>query len=172
MVVLLDNIRSLHNVGSIFRTADGAGVSRLYLCGITPSPLNRFKEVVPEIAKTALGAERAVAWEKCETTLVAIKKLKKEGYRIIALEQDVKAIPYTALLLTSAELAKTALVLGEEVRGLSKALLAKCDTMIEIPMRGTKESLNVSVAFGIAAFHLICHGTQGVILSKTKNLKG
>lgn len=155
MVVLLDNIRSLHNVGSIFRTADGAGVEKLYLCGITPSPLNRFKEVVPEVAKTALGAERSVAWEKSETTLGAIKQLKKEGYKIIALEQDKRSIPYYHLQPTTYNLSKVALVLGEEVNGLSPAILKKCDTIIEIPMHGKKESLNVSVAFGIAAFHLI-----------------
>lgn len=153
MVVLLDNIRSLHNVGSIFRTADGAGVEKLYLCGITPSPLNRFKEVVPEIAKTALGAERSVAWEKREATLETIKQLKKEGYNIIAIEQDPKSIPYYQLKAHSLPLSKTALVLGEEVHGLSSAILKKCDLILEIPMHGVKESLNVSVAFGIVAFH-------------------
>jgi tRNA G18 (ribose-2'-O)-methylase SpoU len=153
MVVILDNIRSLHNVGSIFRTADGAGVTKLYLCGVTPGPLNRFKEVVPEIAKTALGAEASVAWEKVETTLDAIKKLKKEGYEIVAIEQDPKSIPYHQLKANSSQLSKIALVLGEEVNGLSQAVLKKCDTIVEIPMHGLKESLNVSVAFGIVAFH-------------------
>lgn len=155
MVVILDNIRSLHNVGSIFRTADGAGVAKLYLCGVTPGPLNRFKEVVPEIAKTALGAEASVAWEKVETTLEAVKTLKKQGYRIIAIEQDKKAIPYFELKIGRVELGKVALILGEEVSGLPQAVLKKCDTIIEIPMHGKKESLNVSVAFGIIAFHLI-----------------
>lgn len=153
MVVILDNIRSLHNVGSIFRTADGAGVTKLYLCGVTPGPLNRFKEVVPEVAKTALGAERTVAWEKVETTLDAIKQLKKQGYKIIAIEQDAKAVPYYQMKVSTLERSKVALVLGEEVKGLSPAVLKKCDTIVEIPMHGTKESLNVSVAFGIIAFH-------------------
>ena len=153
MVVLLDNIRSLHNVGSIFRTADGAGVTKLYLCGITPSPLNRFKEVVPEIAKTALGAEGSVAWEKVETTLGAIEWLKKQGYKIIAIEQDKRSVPYYSLSAIHYPLDKVALVLGEEVNGLPQAVLKKCDTIVEIPMHGAKESLNVSVAFGIIAFH-------------------
>lgn len=154
MVVILDNIRSLHNVGSIFRTADGAGVEKLYLCGITPSPLNRFKEVVPEIAKTALGAEKSVAWERAETTLAAINQLKKQRYQIIAVEQDKRSVPYYSLSTAHYSLEKVALVLGEEVKGLSPVILKKCDTIIEIPMHGTKESLNVSVAFGIVAFHL------------------
>lgn len=153
MVVILDNIRSLHNVGSIFRTADGAGVEKLYLCGITPGPLNRFKEVVPEIAKTALGAENTVAWEKADDTLGVIKQLKKRGYKIVAIEQDAKAVPYYQMKVSTFERSKVALVLGEEVKGLSSAILKKCDTIVEIPMRGTKESLNVSVAFGVVAFH-------------------
>lgn len=155
MVVILDNIRSLHNVGSIFRTADGAGVEKLYLCGITPSPLNRFKEVVPEIAKTALGAEASVAWEKADDTLATIKKLKKDGFTIVALEQDKRSIPYTSFRVDSEKAHRLALVLGPEVEGLSKAVLDKCDTIIEIPMHGMKESLNVSVAFGVVAFYLI-----------------
>lgn len=154
MVVILDNIRSLHNVGSIFRTADGAGVEKLYLCGITPGPLNRFKEVVPEIAKTALGAETAVAWEKAEDTLAVVKRLKKEGYKVVALEQDKRSVPYYSLSAIHYPLDRVALVLGAEVDGLTKEILDACDAIIEIPMRGKKESLNVSVAFGVVVFHL------------------
>ncbi len=155
MVAILHNIRSLHNVGSIFRTADGAGVEKLYLCGITPSPLNRFKEVVPEIAKTALGAEKSVAWEKAADALLVIGQLKKDGYHIIALEQDTRSVPYYSLRTTHYSLDKLALIVGAEVDGLPAEILKKCDTIIEIPMHGTKESLNVSVAFGIAVFHFI-----------------
>jgi 23S rRNA (guanosine2251-2'-O)-methyltransferase len=156
MVVLLHNIRSLHNVGSIFRTADGAGVEKLYLCGITPGPLNRFGEVVNDVKKTALGAEATVAWDGSARSPLAVskllEKLKKDGYKIVALEQDKRATLYTRFRPNKKE--KIALILGAEVEGLPKTILNKCDTIIEIPMAGKKESLNVSVAFGIAVFHL------------------
>ncbi len=154
MVVLLHNIRSLYNVGSIFRTADAAGVDKIYLCGITPAPVDRFGEPRTKMTKIALGAENTVPWEKISTTAQAIKQLKKAGYRIIAIEQDKKSIPYYALRATHYELKRVALVLGAEVEGLPKTILARCDTIVEIPMAGKKESLNVSVAFGIVAFHL------------------
>ena len=154
MVVLLHNIRSLHNVGSIFRTADAAGIEKVYLCGITPSPLNRFGEVIGEIKKTALGAERFVAWEKVVSTAATIKKLKKAGYQIVAIEQDKKSIPYYKLDSRLRGNDQLALVLGAEVGGLPKTILAKCDTIVEIPMAGKKESLNVAVAFGIVAFYV------------------
>jgi tRNA G18 (ribose-2'-O)-methylase SpoU len=154
MVVILDNIRSLHNVGSIFRTADAVGVEKLYLCGITPAPRDRFGEVPLPLAKVALGAEKTVAWEKAASTSRLITKLKKEGFKILALELDAAAVPYYALSTTDHSLKKIALVLGAEVEGVSPAILKKCDTIIEIPMQGIKESLNVGVAFGIAAYHL------------------
>ncbi len=154
MVVLLHDIRSIHNVGSILRTADGAGVEKVYLCGITPSPLNRFGEVLTDIKKTALGAEASVPWKKSESTIELIKKLRKEGYQIIALEQHKRATALFKLKPSSLDVSKIALVLGAEVEGVSKEVLAKCDTIVDIPMHGAKESLNVAVAFGIAAFHL------------------
>ncbi len=154
MVVILHNIRSLHNVGSIFRTADAAGIEKLYLCGITPSTLDRFGVVRSDVAKVALGAEKTVAWEKVARTGRLIDKLKKDGFKIIALELDKKAIPYYELLATSYSLDRVALVLGAEVEGIPKTILGKADTIIEVPMSGKKESLNVAVAFGIAAFHL------------------
>ncbi len=154
MVVLLHNIRSLYNVGSIFRTADGVGAKKLYLCGITPAPKDRFGEVPQQLAKVALGAETTVPWEKAASTSRLIYKLKKDGFKIIALEQSPRSVPYSTLHVTRSTLNKTALVLGAEVTGLPPALLAKCDTILEIPMQGAKESLNVSVAFGIAAFAL------------------
>lgn len=154
MVILLQDIRSLHNVGSILRTADGADVQKVYLCGITPSPLDRFGVVRADVAKVALGAEKTVEWEQVASTSRLVASLKKEGFKIVALEQDKKSVPYNTLSLTRYPLDKIALILGEEVHGIPPALLQKCDTIIEIPMSGAKESLNVSVAFGVAAFAL------------------
>lgn len=154
MVAILANIRSLHNVGSIFRTADGAGIEKLYLAGITPSPLDRFGAIIPQLSKVALGAEKTVAWEKVSTAGKAIAMLKKDGYKIWALETGRKSIPYYRSKVKSSKL-KIALVVGNEVRGLSPALLKKCDKIISIPMRGKKESLNVGVAFGVVAYGLL-----------------
>lgn len=148
LVAVLHNVRSLHNVGSIFRTADGAGVSKLYLTGYTPVPVDAFGRVRSEIAKTALGAEKTVLWEKKQNLSRVVKKLKREGFSIVALEQDKKSIDYRKFRSKS----PVALIVGNEVRGLSSATLKQCDAVIEIPMRGKKESLNVSVAFGIACF--------------------
>ncbi|MDP3762514.1 MAG: RNA methyltransferase, partial [bacterium] len=139
--LILHNIRSLYNVGSIFRTADGAGVSKIYLTGYTPLPA----------VKTALGAEKYVPWEKIRYIVSLLGRLKKEKVKIIALEQAEGAIDYRKFRPKF----PLALVLGNEVRGLSKALLKKCDKIIQIPMRGKKESLNVSVAAGVALFSLI-----------------
>jgi len=164
MIVLLHNIRSLHNVGSIFRTADAVGVEKLYLCGITPSPLDRFGVVRSDIAKVALGAEKTVTWEKIVSTSRLIASLKKQGYTILALEQDKRAVPYCKYVAKmdsrvkpendreGEQFSKVALILGAEVEGIPASILAKSDRIIEIPMSGSKESLNVAVAFGIAAF--------------------
>jgi tRNA G18 (ribose-2'-O)-methylase SpoU len=151
MIAILHNIRSLHNVGSIFRTADGAGVDKLYLCGFTPSPLDQFGKVRPQLGKVSLGAEKMVAWEKCGQTSRLITKLKQEGYDIIALEINKQSVPYYKIKKIKK---KTALVVGHEVKGLPQSVLAKCDKIVDIPMRGQKTSLNVSVAFGIVAFSL------------------
>ena len=151
IVAVLVNIRSLHNVGSIFRTADAAGVEKLYLCGITPTPTDRFGKIRPQLAKVALGAEKTVPWEKCASTSKLIDRLKKDGYEIIAIEQSKKSVPYYNLKAISYKL-KAVLVLGSEVAGLPPAILKKADVIAEIPMRGRKESLNVAVAFGIVAF--------------------
>lgn len=154
MIVLLQNIRSLHNVGSILRTADAVGVEKVYLCGITPSPLDRFGQVCGDVAKVALGAEKTVLWQKIETTVGCIRDLKRSGFLIIGLEQAPDAVVYTSLSPSQYPFEKIALVVGSEVEGISPALLKKCDRIIEIPMSGAKESLNVSVAFGVAAFAL------------------
>ncbi len=150
MIVILHNIRSLHNVGSIFRTADGAGAEKIYLCGITPAPLDRFGKPRPQLSKVSLGAENYLPWEKCARAGRLIDGLKKESFKIFALEQSQRAIPYRKARGSS----KMVLVLGAEVNGLPENILNKCDKILEIPMRGRKESLNVAVAFGIVAFHL------------------
>ena len=151
MVAVIAGVRSLHNVGSMFRSADAAGVEKIFLAGITPSPLDRFGKARREMAKVALGAEKTVLWEKVSRLAPLLSRLKRDGYRIFAVEQAKGAIPYYR---ARAREKKIAFMVGNEVRGLTPALLKRCDAILEIPMRGEKESLNVSVAFGIVAFHL------------------
>lgn len=153
MIVILDNIRSVLNVGSIFRTADALGAEKVYLIGITPTPIDRFGKIRQDFHKTALGAEESVKWEKFETAEDLIKKLKKEGYTIIAVEQDERSTPYYKLPLKNFPLKSTALVMGNELRGVSEEVIKKADVIIDIPMKGIKESLNVAVSFAIVAFH-------------------
>ncbi len=148
IAVLLHNIRSAHNVGSIFRTADAAGAARMYLSGYTPQPLDRFGRPQKEIAKTALGAEAFLPWEYRERPFAVITRLKRLGWEVVGVEQDPRAIDYREFKARK----PTLFIFGNEVRGLSKALRARCDTLTEIPMRGKKESLNVSVAAGIVLF--------------------
>lgn len=150
MVVILDNVRSLHNVGSIFRTSDAVGVQKLYLCGITPTPLDRLGRVRPPFTKVALGSQENVDWEKCASTWRVLDKLKSEGYKILVIEQDKKSVPYYKVRGSG----KIALVVGHEVRGLPESVLSRADKILEIPMSGIKESLNVSVAYGIVAYSL------------------
>ena len=156
--LILHNIRSLHNVGSIFRTAEGLGVKKIYLAGYTPEPYDLFGKLKNDFQKTALGAEKYIKWEKLRYIAVLIKQLKKEKIQIIALEQSKKAILLDRFVKyqlggLTAKLG-VALILGNEVSGTSKSVLQKCDKIIEIPMRGNKESLNVSVAAGIAIYEL------------------
>ena len=148
--ILFHNIRSAHNVGSMFRTADALGVSRIYLSGYSPLPLDRFGRPVKEIAKTALGAEHSVLWEKISSPPRLIKKLKREGFEIVAIEQGERAVDYKKFLAKG----KVLILVGNEVRGVSKSLRDKCDVLLDIPMRGKKESLNVSVAFGVVLFRV------------------
>lgn len=143
--LVLHNIRSAHNVGSIFRTADAAGVSKIYLCGYTPTPENI------KVEKTALGAEKTVPWEQHKQTWRLLAKLKKEGIKIVALEQTPKSVDYRKFKPKFPMI----LVLGNEVSGLSKEILKYADKIIAIPMYGQKESLNVSVAVGIALYKVI-----------------
>jgi len=148
--LILHNIRSVYNVGAIFRTADAIGIARIYLTGYTPSPLDRFGRPRNDFAKAALGAEKTIAWESQKIPVSLIKKLKKEGFLIVGVEQDRQAIDYKKFKVPK----KTAVLLGNEVKGVSPALRKNCDCLIEIPMKGKKESLNVSVAAGVVLYQL------------------
>lgn len=148
IAVLLHNIRSAHNVGSIFRTADAAGVSRIFLSGYTPTPIDRFGSPRKDLSKVALGAEKSVPWEYKKQPLGIIAKLREESWSIVGVEQDKRAIDYRKFRATKPVL----FILGNEVRGISPALRKQCDELVEIPMHGKKESLNVSVAAGIILF--------------------
>jgi tRNA G18 (ribose-2'-O)-methylase SpoU len=147
-VVILDNIRSAQNVGSIFRTSDASGIDRLYLCGITPTPYPQ--RGIDRVSKVSLGAEKKIEWEYHNQTWRLIEKLKEEGYKIVALEITENAIDYKDF---SPEF-PLALVLGNEVKGLGKKILSRIDSILNLPMHGSKESLNVSVAFGITAYKI------------------
>jgi 23S rRNA (guanosine2251-2'-O)-methyltransferase len=149
MYVILHNIRSAYNVGAILRTADGAGATKVYLGGYTPAPIDRFGRKRADIAKAALGAQETVLWEQSVDTAALIRALVEQGVYVVAVEQDVKSIPYTALDHNG----PVALLFGEEVHGISAELLHLCAVVAEIPMHGTKESLNVSVAAGIVLYH-------------------
>lgn len=148
-IVILENIRSAHNVGSIFRTSDGAGVSRIYLCGYTPAPVDRFDRVVPEIQKTSLGASDLVSWERADDVADIIRTLQTNCITFVAVEQTPEAIPLTDF--TPPE--RVAYLFGNEVDGVQPTTLALADQVVEIPMVGQKESLNVSVAAGIVLFN-------------------
>lgn len=151
LFLILHNIRSVHNVGSLFRTADAAGVSKIFLTGYTPTPLDRFGREVKAFTKVSLGAEKTVLWEKVAQIKKLIPHLEKEGVSIVALEQDKKSVDYRKFKPHF----PLALILGNEVKGISPDILSSCDSIIEIPMNGTKESLNVTVAGGIALFNLL-----------------
>ena len=154
--LIAHNIRSAHNVGAILRTADGAGVAKVYLTGYTSKP---FKEkddpyiTAPQkmIAKTALGAQNFVNWEKREEVLPLIKELKKEDFSIVALEQDKKSVNIKKVSWQF----PMVLILGNEANGVDQEILKRCDLIVDFPMYGQKESLNVSVATGIALYTIL-----------------
>ena len=150
-VLILPDIRSAHNVGAIFRTADAAGVGKIYLTGTSPTPVDRFKRPRADIAKAALGAELSMPWEYKSRIGPLILKLKKDGYAIVAVEQSENSADYKKVKLGP----KTAFIFGNEVEGIPETVLSTCDVVAEIPMRGMKESLNVSVAAGIALFRML-----------------
>ena len=144
--IVLDNIRSTFNVGAMFRTADGAGVKKLYVCGITPTPEH------PKMIKTGLGAEWSVPWSYHPNALTVAKDLKDNGYSVYALESTETSVSLFDLTLPD-ENQPLALVVGNEVTGVDPNILALCDKIVHIPMLGYKRSLNVSIAFGIAVYH-------------------
>jgi tRNA G18 (ribose-2'-O)-methylase SpoU len=141
--VILNSIRSSYNVGSIFRTSDGAMIKKLFLCGYTPHPPKK------EILKTALGATESVEWEYVKDAITLVKKLKNDGVKICALEQTDKSISYSEI---DAGTFPVALIVGNEISGVSQELIDLCDFSIEIPQYGIKQSLNVAVAYGISIF--------------------
>lgn len=148
--VLIPDVRSVYNVGSIFRTADAVGVSKIYLSGTTPTPLDKYGVPRNDFNKVSLGAEKSVSWEYIQNTKELIQKLKEEGVQIIALEQSEKSILYTEIQTKGC----CVLIVGNEVSGIDQEILHMADVSIYIPMEGKKESLNVSVAFGIAIYQL------------------
>ncbi len=155
--VIIHNVRSTYNVGAIFRTADAVGTSKIYLSGYTPIPIDKFGRDRKDIAKTALGAEKNIAWEYYKNIGPLISRLKKESVQLIALEQSEKSIDYRKVKEKIGTKENIALIVGNEVRGVSKQILEKCDIVAEIPMKGKKESLNVSVSAGIAMFEIFTY---------------
>lgn len=159
VILIAHNIRSCHNVGALLRTADGLGIEKVYLTGYTPFPLGTFDARLPHLAakidaqihKTALGAEKTVTWEHGDAIEPVLENLKNDGYTIAALEQDKRSVNLTTFLPED----KIALIAGREVEGVEPEVLAACDTILEIPMVGTKESYNVASAAAMALYHLI-----------------
>ena len=147
IIIVLDNIRSLHNVGSVFRTADAFLVESIYLCGITGTPPHR------EIQKSALGATESVDWKYFNTTQEAIEELKQSNVKLIAIEQTSSSISLIDYKLGSNS--KTALIFGHEIKGVNQAVINNCDACIEIPQLGTKHSFNISVSVGIVLWDLL-----------------
>ena len=153
LILVLDNIRSMNNVGSAFRTADAFLIEKIYLCGITGIPPHR------EIQKTALGATDSVECEYCETTLEALEKIRQSGIKICAIEQVAESVKLDDFSPLRTE--KYALVFGNEVFGVEETVLQGCDFALEIPQLGTKHSLNISVALGIAVWDFLVKMKEG-----------
>lgn len=151
VIVVLDNIRSAHNVGSVFRTSDGAGVSEIILGGYTPTPTDRFGRVQPEIAKTSLGASETIPWESVPEAELAKKlhALKQADYTIVAIEQTSDSQSLTTFTPPQ----KICYIFGNEVDGVRREVLAVADSIVDIPMLGAKESLNISVSVGVVLYH-------------------
>jgi len=149
-ILILHDIRSAQNVGAIFRTADAVGISKIILSGYTPTPIDRFGRKRSDISKSALGAEETVPWEFSENIVETLKNLKKENFKIITLEQAENSIDYKIIKTSE----KNVFIVGNEVEGVTKEILEFSDVIAEIPMKGRKESLNVSVATGVALFRI------------------
>lgn len=157
MIVILDNIRSVYNVGSIFRTAHALGVEKIYLCGITPSPKDEIGRWRKDFIKTSLGRERMLFWEKKKSAVETVKKLKKQGYIIFAIEQSKNSISYYKQNINKKELEKSVFILGNEIKGISRGIISLADKVLEIPVEGDKkESLNVAIAFAVVGYGLKC----------------
>lgn len=148
-IILLDNVRSVHNVASIFRTASVAGYKKIFLFGNTPTPIDRFGMERDDFKKVSLGAENHIDWKHFKTMDKILKEI--EGFNIISIEQTAKAIPYNDYKYKG----KNVLIFGEEVKGVSEAFLQRSDVVLEIPIYGEKESLNVSVCAGIILFSCV-----------------
>ncbi len=149
--LILDNIRSNFNVGSLFRIADCAGVSKVFLCGYTPAPLDKFGRENKELKKVSLGGDEFLLWEKVFSVSRLLTKMKKQGIKIVSLEQSEDSIDYKKFKPKY----PLALIVGNEVDGVSKKILKISDEKIEIPMSGKKESLNVAVATAVALFRIL-----------------
>lgn len=148
---MLHNIRSVYNIGALFRTADAVGITKIILSGYSPTPMDRFGRIRDDVAKSALGAEQVVPWEYVKTPFARLKKYRTDGYTIVGLEQDIKSVDYKKIKKTNTMV----FVLGTETTGMTKSLRDACDVLAEIPMRGSKESLNVSVAGGIFLYRIL-----------------
>lgn len=154
-VLILYNIRSTHNVGSLFRSADGAGFTRIILSGYTPTPIDKYGRNRNDIAKTALGAQLSLPWQQVADLPDFLNEAKKNGYLISAIEQAPNSVHYKNVNQKSKGFEKQILILGNEVTGIDSKILDLCDQVIEIPMAGNKESLNVGVAGAIVMFELM-----------------
>lgn len=157
VVVVLDNVRSQHNIGSVFRTSDAFLVEKVILCGICATPPS------PEIHKSALGAEFSVKWGYVSSTLEAVRGLKQDGYSLIGVEQTENSTPVQNMEMDSSR--KYALIFGNEVKGVSQDVIDECDMCMEIPQWGTKHSLNVSVSVGIVLWSFL----HRILSQKGKN---
>jgi tRNA G18 (ribose-2'-O)-methylase SpoU len=153
LIIILDNVRSLSNTGSVFRTADAFRVEAIYLCGITGTPPHR------EINKTALGATESVPWEYYARTIEPVVRLREKGYRIVAVEQVEGSVSLADFRLVPGE--KYAIIFGHEINGISQEVIDLCDACVEIPQFGTKHSLNIAVTAGIVMWELV--GVRGKV---------
>jgi tRNA G18 (ribose-2'-O)-methylase SpoU len=147
--LIIENVRSAYNVGAMFRTADGAGVNKIFLVGYTPTPIDRFGRIQAEVSKTSLGASEIIPWEAVQSSVDVVRWLKTQGFTVVAIEQTPSSISLKDFHVPP----KVAYIMGNEVGGVESETVAVVDQVVDIPMRGQKESLNVSVAAGIVMYH-------------------
>ncbi len=150
-ILVLHDIRSAQNVGAIFRTADACGISKIILSGYSPTPIDRFGRKRSDISKSAVGAEDSIKWEFSENIIETVKSLKDDGFQIISIEQSEKSVDYKEVKIKD----RNVFIVGNEVSGVDPELLDLSDVIAEIQMKGEKESLNVSVATGVALFRIL-----------------